>query len=256
MTNAMETLTNLKAKFQSLDIGDSDTANTLLAQLRMYITTYFPNNFFHYLDSWNAIKFNCFRTRNLKVKSDIEQEKSWNASKEQVNTLLDIMMDNLQSKTTKPPIQVINMNKNTKVFIVHGRDDLAKEQVARFLENLGLEAIILHEQSDGGQTIIEKLESNTDVGFAVVLYTACDVGKYKDDESLQGRARQNVVFEHGYLIAKIGRKNVLALVKESVERPSDISGVVYTAMDSGGAWKTKLANELKSSNFDVDMNRI
>lgn len=148
------------------------------------------------------------------------------------------------------------MNKNTKVFIVHGRDDLAKEQVARFLENLGLEAIILHEQSDGGQTIIEKLESNTDVGFAVVLYTACDVGKYKDDESLQGRARQNVVFEHGYLIAKIGRKNVLALVKESVERPSDISGVVCTAMDSGGAWKTKLANELKSSNFDVDMNRI
>ena len=95
MTNAIETLTNLKAKFQSLDIGDSDTANTLLAQLRMYITTYFPNNFFHYLDSWNAIKFNCFRTRNLKVKSDIEQEKSWNASKKQVNTLLDIMIDNL-----------------------------------------------------------------------------------------------------------------------------------------------------------------
>lgn len=67
---------------------------------------------------------------------------------------------------------------------------------------------ILHEQPNSGDTIIEKIDRNTDVGFGVVLYTPCDVGNdIKHKDNLQPRARQNVVFEHGYLIAKIGRKN-------------------------------------------------
>ena len=45
------------------------------------------------------------------------------------------------------------------------------------------------------------------------------------------RARQNVVFEHGYLIAKLGRKNVCALVRDNIEVPNDISGIVYVPLD-------------------------
>ncbi|WP_254520366.1 TIR domain-containing protein [Bacillus cereus] len=85
-----------------------------------------------------------------------------------------------------------------------------------------MKPIILHEQASGGTTIIEKIENNTDVGFGIVLYTACDLGKAKNDE-LQKRARQNVVFEHGYLIAKLGRSNVCALVKDNIEKPNDTS---------------------------------
>ncbi len=47
----------------------------------------------------------------------------------------------------------------TKVFIVHGRDNEAKQEVARFIEKLGLEAIILHEQVSRSHTIIEKLKN-------------------------------------------------------------------------------------------------
>lgn len=65
------------------------------------------------------------------------------------------------------------------------------------------------------------------------------------------RARQNVVFEHGYLIAKIGRERVLALVKDNVEFPGDISDVVYENMDSAGGWQIKLARELKNVGFNV-----
>ena len=36
------------------------------------------------------------------------------------------------------------------------------------------------------------------------------------DTDLKPRARQNVVFEHGYLIGKLGRNKVCALVKEEV----------------------------------------
>ncbi len=142
----------------------------------------------------------------------------------------------------------------SKVFIVHGHDTLAKTETARFIEKLGLEAVILHEQASSGNTIIEKIEENTNVGFGIVLYTPCDFGKSSKDSDLNPRARQNVVFEHGYLMGKIGRKNVCALVKSNVETPNDISGVVYVTMDAHGAWKLALIKELRNSGYDVDAN--
>lgn len=143
---------------------------------------------------------------------------------------------------------------NTKVFIVHGHDNLAKQETARFVESLGLKAIILHEQASAGNTIIEKIEAYSNVGFAIVLYTPCDLGKAKGDNDLSARARQNVVFEHGYLMGKIGRNNVCALVKSQVEKPNDISGVVYVEMDEAGGWKHSLLKEMKSSGYDIDAN--
>ena len=143
-----------------------------------------------------------------------------------------------------------------KVFIVHGHDDLAKLEVARFLEKLDLEPIILHEQASKSKTIIEKIEEYSDVGFGVVIYTPCDVGaKNTEKPELKNRARQNVIFEHGFLIGKLGRKNVCPLVKGDVELPNDISGVVYITKDSDG-WKMSLAKELKAVGYEIDMNKI
>lgn len=147
---------------------------------------------------------------------------------------------------------------NKKVFIVHGHDELAETQMARFIEKIGLQAIILHEQPNSGRTIIEKIEANSDVQYAVVLYTPCDLGRAKEDEIRieRYRARQNVVFEHGYLIGKLGRDKVSALVKGDVETPGDISGVVYIEMDDGGAWKTQLVKEMKSVGLECDINKM
>lgn len=145
----------------------------------------------------------------------------------------------------------------SKVFIVHGHDGEAKQAVARFVENLGLKAIILSEQASAGNTIIEKIEANSNVGFAIVLYTPCDLGRSKEEEDpLKPRARQNVVFEHGYLIGKIGRENVCALVKGDIEKPNDISGVVYIKMEGEKEWKYKVADEMKACGYDVDLNKI
>lgn len=119
----------------------------------------------------------------------------------------------------------------SKVFIVHGHDESAKNKVARFVEKLGFEAVI--------------------------LYTPDDVGNVKSDsENLKARARQNVVFEHGYLIGKLGRKNVAALVTGQLELPNDISGVVYIAFDTIDAWHMSLAKEMKQSGYDLDMNKL
>lgn len=144
----------------------------------------------------------------------------------------------------------------SKVFIVHGHDNESKLEVARFITKLSFEPIILHEQVSGSKTIIEKIESYSDVGFGIVIYTPCDVGsKQSDSDNLQGRARQNVVFEHGYLIGKLGRSKVCPLVKGSVETPNDISGIVYTSMDTSN-WQVELAKELKAAGYDVDMNKV
>lgn len=143
------------------------------------------------------------------------------------------------------------------IFIVHGHDDGLKNEVARFLESLGLKPIILHEQSSSGDTIIEKIERYTNVGFGIVLYTPCDKGGLaKEPLDLNFRARQNVVFEHGYLIGKLGRKNVIALNKSKVEKPNDISGVIYISYDSNGPWKTEIAKELDASGYSIDFNKL
>jgi len=145
----------------------------------------------------------------------------------------------------------------TRVFIVHGHDESAQNKAARFVEKLGFEAIILHEKASSGRTIIEKIEHYSDVGFAIVLYTPDDVGNVKSEsENLNVRARQNVVFEHGYLIGKLGRENVSALVDGKLELPNDISGVVYISLDEGAAWQLQLAKEMKQSGYYIDMNKL
>jgi predicted nucleotide-binding protein len=142
---------------------------------------------------------------------------------------------------------------NNKVFIVHGHDDGAKEQVARFLERLGIEAVILHEQANRGRTIIEKIEHFSDVDFAVVLLTPDDIGAQKDATPVP-RARQNVVLELGYFIGKLGRSQVAAFRKGDVEIPSDYLGVVWQPFDSG--WQVALAQELQAGGFKIEWNLI
>lgn len=160
----------------------------------------------------------------------------------------------LKDSTLKANSVTIARNKR-KVFIVHGRDNEAKYEVSRFVESIGLKTIILHEQASSGMTIIEKIEHySNDADFALVLYTPCDQGRgvHESKFPAKNRARQNVVFEHGYLMAKLGRENVCALVKGEIETPNDISGVVYVSLDPAGAWKIEVLKELKACGYKID----
>ncbi len=152
-----------------------------------------------------------------------------------------------------------------KVFVVHGHDETAKEKVARVLEKLELNAVILHEQATKGRTLIEKFEDHAeDAVFAVALLTPDDSGCAKKDMpkggsgmlELHDRARQNVVFEAGYFVGRLGRKNVVLLLKPGVEKPSDLEGIVYVAMDDMGGWRLDLVRELAAAGISVDANKL
>jgi predicted nucleotide-binding protein len=148
------------------------------------------------------------------------------------------------------------------VFVVHGHDHGVKETVARFLSKLGLNPIILHEQADEGRTIIEKFEKYADVSFAVAVFSGDDLGVAKReisenasvDRFVHPRARQNVVFEFGYFVGTLGRKNVVAIVESGVETPSDYSGVLYIPFDAADGWRLRLVKELKAAGLEVDAN--
>jgi predicted nucleotide-binding protein len=146
----------------------------------------------------------------------------------------------------------------SKVFIVHGHDSAPKSEMARFIEKLGFEPIILHERPNKGRTLITKFREEADgVGFAVVLMTPDDLGKAVSSEEAKPRlrARQNVVFELGFFIGKLGPERVAALVKGDIEPPSDFDGVAYISLDKED-WQRNLAMELKEAGYRIDWNKV
>jgi predicted nucleotide-binding protein len=141
-----------------------------------------------------------------------------------------------------------------KIFIVHGRDDEVKNELARLIESLGLAPIILHEQPNKGKTIIEKFESNaSEAGYALVLLTPDDswgstYGK------IQYRARQNVILELGYFMGKLGRDRVCCLYKGNIDLPSDIIGIAYHKFENKVKecfWE--ICGELKNAGYELKL---
>ncbi|HSS48379.1 MAG TPA: nucleotide-binding protein [Thermoanaerobaculia bacterium] len=151
----------------------------------------------------------------------------------------------------------------TKVFVVHGHDDRAKTELEILIRELGLEPIVLHRQADRGQTLIEKFEANSDVGYAFILLTPDEVAYLKSQESSsdadrikEKRARPNVIFEFGYFVGKLGRGRVCCLHTGGVTLPSDLAGLVYKAYtDHVEELGLSIVRELTAAGYDVRFSR-
>lgn len=148
---------------------------------------------------------------------------------------------------------------SNRVFIVHGHDDKAKQELEIFLGELGLEPVVLHRQADEGQTIIEKFEKHSDVGYAFILltpdetaYLSSEAELPESERSMELRARPNVIFEFGFFVGKLGRSRVCCLHTGAVTLPSDLGGLVYksfaTSVEESGY---SIIKELKAAGYDV-----
>ncbi len=149
------------------------------------------------------------------------------------------------------------------IFIVHGHDSDARDQLELALHRLGLQPFILMNTSGGGKTIIEALEGQ--IGrdytsdFGLVLMTPDDFGyaKKDGDKKIEPRARQNVILEAGMLLASLTRKRMAIIVKGHLEMPSDLQGIIHLAYnDHVKEIVPKLCQRLKEAGFDLEPNQI
>lgn len=154
--------------------------------------------------------------------------------------------------------RVNNKVRSNKIFLIHGQDNEMKTDVTQTLQKLDLDPIILHEKPNRGRTLIEKISDYAHVSFAVVLLSPDDLAypEEKTPDEAKYRAEQNVIFELGYFLGRLGRQNVIAIYrkKKDFEIPNDYNGVLWIEYKSG--WYFKLINELQASNFDVDANKL
>lgn len=170
--------------------------------------------------------------------------------------------------------KISDIPSSNKIFIVHGHDEKSKNELVLMLTRFGLEPIILHEKPSEGMTIIEKLEKHSDVGFAFILLTPDDAGCCKDElreiseistiikasdqkyyeDTFNPRARQNVVFEFGLFVGKLGRSRTCCLYTGDVELPSDLSGIIYIPFQTTVNEKTlAIAKELKAVGYEIKL---
>jgi predicted nucleotide-binding protein len=143
-----------------------------------------------------------------------------------------------------------------KIFVVHGHDKSMRDAVARFLQEIEFEPVILHEQASGGRGVIEKIEAYSDVGFAVVLLSPDDEGCVRGG-ALQPRVRQNVLLELGFFVGLLSRARVCPLKNGDVEIPSDWAGVIAVDFDGdAGGWKRVLGQNLQAAGYEIDWNLV
>jgi predicted nucleotide-binding protein len=155
------------------------------------------------------------------------------------------------------------LRKSQQIFIVHGHDSEARDQLELALHRLGLQPFILMNTSGGGKTIIEALEGQIGRDFAsdfgIVLMTPDDFGYSKKDgkDKAEPRARQNVILEAGMLLSSLTRARMAIVVKGHLEMPSDLQGVIHLGYNEHvKEIIPKLCQRLKEAGFNLETSQI
>lgn len=160
----------------------------------------------------------------------------------------------------EPPSSMIS-NKSqlpeSNILLIHGEDGPAKGFVLEFIKKLGLRPLTVHEQTNGSKDLIEKFRDISTIHFAIVLIPPHDA-TIPEDKRGERRARliQDIVFEFGYVVGKLGHERVCALCQEGKEIPLDYPGVVFIPMDSRGVWRLLVAREIKQAGIEIDLNKV
>jgi len=258
MVESSERLKSLRDGFAELQFGDENGLHRLSSRAYMLIKRIFGEST-SYLYGFSSISF----WSGSHGMEESYERPYWEQGKNETVNLIDTMLEDLELSQSEVGVRTArpaSPELSDRVFVVHGHDDGMKVAVARVLERLGLTPVVLHEQPDKGRTIVEKFADYSDVGFAVVLLSPDDMA-YPSNASpsdVRPRARQNVIFELAYFVGKLGRGNVVALVRKKdgdLEFPTDYSGVLYTPFVED-SWQFKLVRELKASGYNVSADSL
>lgn len=150
-----------------------------------------------------------------------------------------------------------------KIFIVHGHDTNAKDQLELCLHRLGLTPYAIMNDAGNGKTLIEALEGEIgqdySSGYGIVLMTPDDMGYAVKNgpDSIEPRARQNVILEMGMLFASLKREKMMVIIKGHLEIPSDIEGLIRVHYNNHiKEVAGKIAQNLQKAGFDIPPEKI
>jgi len=148
--------------------------------------------------------------------------------------------------------------RSNKIFVVHGQDNKMKLDVTQTLQKLDLDPIFLREKQKSPQTLIEKINDYVHVSFAIVLVSPDNLiyPKEKTPNEAKYTANQNVIFELGYFLGRLGSKNIVAIYRKNKDFkiPNEYNGILWIEYKNG--WYFRLIKELQACNFDVDANKL
>jgi predicted nucleotide-binding protein len=206
---------------------------------------------FNQTEKNSSVVYAMIRARNATLGS-VSMVQKWGVASEGQDITREILEEVNSPKAlvaAEPPN--VAVSRSNRVFVVHGHDHQSVDQTELLLRRFGLTPIILKEAPSGGKTIIEKFEAHSNVSAAIILLTPDDVGGI-DAEHLKPRARQNVIWEWGYLVSRLGRPNVICLYKDGVEMPSDLTGIVTIHISNDIKEKTEeIRRELREAGFEI-----
>ena len=130
-----------------------------------------------------------------------------------------------------------------------------KKALTGALTKLSLMPLVMCEEPSQGKKIVENFSRDyADVAFAVVLLSPDDFAYAKNEAATKRKLRpqQDVVFELGFLLGKLGKGNVLVFFREcaNFEIPTDFEGIKFTAFDDRDSWKLALIRELTNCGYN------
>lgn len=155
-----------------------------------------------------------------------------------------------EQKPAEPAKSQINTSGDRKIFLVYGGQPMFLTVIESLLQANGIQVINLAKEVKTGSTIVEAFEMQAGkADFAIVLCTP-------DNEGVGDvwYPRMNVVFEYGYFMAKLGRRNVCLLRQENgkkLELPTDFNSIYQISMDKA-SWISELGAALTSAGFNVN----
>ena len=151
-------------------------------------------------------------------------------------------------------------NLGRRIIVVSGADSEMKQAVTGVLTKLSLIPVVICEEPSQGKKIVENFRRDyADVGFAAVLLSPDDFAYAKNEAATKRKLRpqQDVVFELGFLLGKLGKGKVHVFFRECTNFvPTDFEGIKVTAFDDRDSWKLVLMRELTNCGYHVDADRV
>ncbi len=151
---------------------------------------------------------------------------------------------------------------SNKIFVVHGRNHAARDEMLRYLRALKLDPITWNQAVEmtkkAAPTTFEVVKAGIDAAqCTVVLMTGDDHARLRPEygmEPLMSQPRPNVLFEAGWALATGGQERTVLVRFGGLREFSDISGLSMIDLDNSPEKREALANRLRSAGCIIRKN--